>query len=118
MSGSARTTNFEVARTVSAGSDNATCAKASSATLHGIIASNANAGARYLKIYDLAVAPTVGTSPITLTIYLAPTSTTTISLHGGIRLSTGLAWAMTTEATDAGVTGVSANEHIVHLLYT
>lgn len=106
---------------VSAGSTNATSVIAKPCRLTFILCSNVNAAVRYLKIYDLAAAPTVGTDVPLLTIPLPGAAAGTgipIPLpQGGIGLAKGLAFALTTEATDAGSTGVSASESVVNLAY-
>jgi hypothetical protein len=62
-------------RILSAAADtNATSAKASPGTLYSVKGFNAAGAARYLKFYDKASAPTVGTDTPVLTIYL-PAST-------------------------------------------
>jgi hypothetical protein len=106
---------------VSAASTNATNIKASAGKLLFLTASNINAAQRYLKVYNLAGAPTVGTDVPVFT-FLIPGNTagagTNIPLPTtGINFSTGIAIALTTEATDAGSTGVAANEIIVNYAF-
>jgi hypothetical protein len=107
---------------VSTGDTNAAVIKASAGRIHVIVASNVNAAVRYLKLYDLAVAPTVGTSVPTWTIPLQGGATgthTDIAIPaGGLDFGTGIAMALTTEATDAGNTGVSASETVVNIGYS
>lgn len=107
-------------KTVSAGSTNATSVKASAGKVYSIQATNVNAAVRYLKLYNLAVAPTVGTSVPVKTIALpggTVGSTTSMTFPTGLEFGTGIAFALTTEATDAGTTGVSASEHVVMIDY-
>lgn len=106
---------------VSAATTNATSVKASAGTVYMITASNVNAAVRYLKLYNKASAPTVGTDTPVLT-YAIPGNTagagTNIPIPNvGINFSTGIALALTTEATDAGTTAVAANEIVVNLAY-
>ena len=103
---------------VSAATTNATSVKASAGTLGHVSASNVNAAARYLKFYNKASAPTVGTDVPVLT-YIIPGNTsgagTNIPLPPqGIAFSTGIAFAITTEATDAGSTAVAASEIVIN----
>ena len=107
---------------VSAATTNATSVKASAGTLYMITASNVNAAARYLKLYNKASAPTVGSDTPVFT-FIIPGNTagagTNIPIPTvGINFSTGIAFALTTEATDAGSTGVAANELVINLAYT
>jgi len=106
---------------VSAASTNATSVKASAGTLYMVTASNVNAAVRYLKLYNKASAPTVGTDTPVFT-FAIPGNTagagTNIPIPNvGIAFPTGIAFALTTEATDAGTTAVAANEIVVNLAY-
>lgn len=97
-----------VSRIVSAaGSTNATSAKASAGDLHRIRGYNAAAAVRYLKIYNKASAPTVGTDTPVLTYALAPSSVFDIEV-GGFYFSTGIAYAMTTGSADADTGALTA----------
>lgn len=110
----------EVFKFVSAATTNADNVKSSAGNVYGVFASNVNAAVRYVKLYDLAGDPSVGTSVPALTLAI-PGSTAggilNFQIPVGIYFPTGIAVAMTTEATDAGSTAVSANEHVVHILY-
>lgn len=105
----------EVARLVSAATTNATVAKASPGRLFGWVASNTNAAVRYLKIYDTATAPTVGTTVPVLTIALPVGNVATHDMADGIVFSRGISFALTTGVADADTGAVSADEHAVHL---
>jgi hypothetical protein len=106
--------------TVSAASTNATSLKGSAGTVYSVTASNVNAAVRYLKFYNKATAPTVGTdTPVY--VFPLPGNTAgagvTHAFAMGLNFSTGIAWALTVEATVAGTTGVSASEHVVSIAY-
>lgn len=107
-------------KTVSAASTNATSVKGSAGQVYEIMASNVNAAARYLKLYDKATAPTVGTDTPKWTLII-PGNTAgggiAKSIPKGLEFTLGIAFALTTEATDAGTTGVAANELVVNLGY-
>lgn len=109
-----------VSKTVSAASTNATSVKGSAGQLFGWALSNVNAAARYLKLYNKASAPTVGTDTPVMTLII-PGNTAGAGqvqmFDQGIAFGTGIAFALTTEATDAGSTGVAANEIVVNLFY-
>lgn len=105
--------------TNSAATTNATSTKATAGTVWSVVASNINAAARYLKLYNKASAPTVGTDVPVITIPLPAGSVTTV--HGGsngIRFGTGIAWAVTTGAADSDVAAVAASEIKVAISYT
>jgi len=92
-----------------AATTNATSVNAAATDLFSIWVYNSNAAVRYLKIYDKASAPTVGTDTPELVIPLIPAVLTKVEWPKGYYLSLGLAYAMTTEATTAGTTAVSTD---------
>ena len=66
---------------------------------------------RYLKIYNKASAPTVGTDVPIYTFSIPPLCTTYIPLPSqGLRGATGLAFAITGGAADADTTAITAGE--------
>lgn len=93
-----------------AATTNATSVKVTATELFNIHAYNAAASVRYLKIYNLAVAPTVGTSVPILTFGIPAGGTINIQWAKGLYLSTGLAFAMTTGATTASTAALTAND--------
>lgn len=93
----------------SAATTNATSVKASAGTLYSITASNTGASAAYVKLYNLAVAPTVGTSTIVITIPVPAGGTVNIPFGTtGFRFTTGIALSITGAAADADTTAVAA----------
>lgn len=107
-------------RRLSAASTNATSLKASAGTLYAVIATNINAAVRYLKFYNKATAPTVGTDTPVLT-FAIPGNTAgagfSINLDPGVHFGTGIAYAITTGAADSDTAAVAANEIIVNGVY-
>lgn len=104
----------------SAASTNATSVKASAGQIYSIACMNTNASARYLKLYNKASAPTVGTdTPVQ--VYTIPGNTAgsgmTITFPVGLSFGTGIAFALTTGAADSDTGAVAANEIIVNLSY-
>jgi hypothetical protein len=93
----------------SAASTNATSVKASAGDLWGVQGYNAKASVVYLKLYNKASAPTVGTDTPFLTIALAPSSVFSHRLDG-LYFSAGIAYALTTAAADSDTTAVLAND--------
>ena len=116
-----RTTGgLTMSKTTSAASTNATSVKASAGQVYSVQCFNVNAAVRYLKLYDKASAPTVGTDTPVKTLAIpgdAAGAGFVISWPQGLAFATGIAFALTTEATDAGTTGVAANEITVNLDY-
>jgi len=107
-------------RLLSAASTNATSLKGSAGTLYAIYAVNLNAAVRYLKFYNKASAPTVGTDTPVLTLPI-PASATGAgfiwNLDPGADFSTGIAYATTTGVADADTAAVAANEIILNGIY-
>ena len=107
-------------KTTSAASTNATSVKASAGQVYSVQAFNVNAAVRYLKLYNKASAPTVGTDAPVKTLAI-PGNTAgagfVINWDKGLAFGTGIAFALTTEATDAGTTGVAANEITINIDY-
>jgi len=108
------------AKLVSAASTNATSLKASAGQVYSIAAFNINAAVRYLKLYNKASAPTVGTD-VPVQVYAIPGATTgggfTLSIPVGMEFTTGIAYALTTGITDADNTGVAVSEILVNITY-
>lgn len=93
----------------SAATTNATAVKTSGATMYTLTAFNAGAGAAFVKIYNKASAPTVGTDVPVMVLALAATASDSLVLGPiGIRLATGLGLAITGVAADTDTTAVAA----------
>jgi hypothetical protein len=96
----------------SAATTNATSAKASAGNVHLILALNTTASVKYLKLYNKASAPTVGTDTPVLTIPL-PVSNALTEVNisdGGFYFSTGIAYALTGAAADADATALALGD--------
>lgn len=105
----------------SAATTNATSVKASAGQLYMVTASNTNAAVRYLKLYDKASTPTVGTDTPVLA-FAVPGNTagagTNIPVPPcGLQFANGIAFALTTGAADSDTAAVAANEIVVNLGY-
>lgn len=93
----------------SAASTNATSIKASAGTVFSVVCSNTGAAAAFVKLYNLATAPTVGTSTPIITISIPASGTVTIDFGTfGYRFATGIALAITNLAADTDTTAVAA----------
>ena len=101
-----------------AASTNATVAKASAGDIHRVTGYNAAATVRYLKLYNKATAPTVGTDTPVLTLALKPLDAFNIEI-GGYYCSAGISYALTTGAADADTGAVTAADIVgLNVLYT
>lgn len=81
-----------------------------------ITVSNANAAARFLKLYDKATAPTAADTPIR-TYYLPPLSLTPIPTPDGINFELGISLRASTGVADSDNTAPTANDVIVNIGY-
>lgn len=95
----------------SAATTNATSVKATAGTVYSLVASNTGAAAAFLKLYNKASAPTVGTDVPVLTISIPAGGTVTIPFGAtGHRFTTGIALAITNLAADSDTTAVAASQ--------
>ena len=108
---------LSVNRLVSAATTNATVVKASAGQVYGWYLSNTNASPRYVKVYNKATAPTVGTDTPTLTLLVPAGGAANCEFTNGIAFATGIGFATTTAAADADTGAVAAGEVVVNLLY-
>jgi len=102
---------------ISAATTNATSVTAVPTALLGITAQNATAALRYLKLYDKAAAPVVGTDVPVETIALQPNSTFRAAYPRGLAFLAGLACALTAGQADTDATAVAAGDVLVDLEY-
>lgn len=105
----------------SAATTNATVVKASAGQVYDVEVYNTNASPRWLKFYNLAASPTVGSSTIVRKVMI-PGNTAgggvTRTIPMGLAFSTGIAYAITTGVADSDTTAVAANEVVINLGYT
>lgn len=105
---------------ISGATTNATSVKASAGQLYSIVAIGTTANIRYLKFYNKASAPTVGTDVPVLTIPIpGNTQGAGVAIHFtvGTTFSTGIAFAITAGVADNDSAAVGANDVIVNLTY-
>ncbi len=103
---------FSVARLPSAaGSTNATVVKATPGKVFRISGVSTALAVKYLKLYNKASAPTVGTDIPAMTIALPITAPFAHELtHYGLLFPAGIAYAFTTNAADSDVMGIGAGD--------
>jgi hypothetical protein len=102
----------------SAATTNATSVKASAGRVLAVAVSNVGAAARYLKLYNKATAPVVGTDVPVLTVAVPATGVVTLNVGAlGLHLANGIAFALTAGAADADIAAVAAAEVKVVLSY-
>lgn len=98
------------ARVNAAATTNATLIKGSAGQVYGWSLSNAAAAARFVRLFNKATAPTVGTDTPVLTIALAAGATVTFSTDIGIIHTLGIGYDITGANGDADATAVTAND--------
>lgn len=108
---------WSISRLLSAATTNATNAKASAGIVGGWYAYNANASVRYLKLYNKATSPTVGSDTPVMTIPIPAGAAANVEFGNGINFATGIGYATTTGVADADTGAVAANEIIINLFY-
>jgi hypothetical protein len=105
---------------ISAATTNATNVSSTANTLlYGYYLSNLNGSAwRYVKFYNKASAPTVGTDTPVLVLALPPSGAANASFPAGVNFTTGLSFAITAGLADSDTTAVAANEVVVNVAYS
>jgi hypothetical protein len=104
-----------VYKLVSATGTNSAAIKTSPGLVYGVIVGNTNSSPRYLKLYNSASAPTVGTTTPAMTIPVHRLSK--IDIPQGVTFSSGIGIAITTGAADSDTGGVVADEVTATVLY-
>lgn len=103
---------------ISAASTNATNVKTTNANVASLNLVNTTASLRYFKVFNLATAPTMGTSTPVLNYAITPNSSVSIDCgFGGIRLSNGLSYAITAGQALLDTTAVGAGDVLVNIAY-
>lgn len=96
----------------SAATTNATSVTAVATTLRNLNVENTTAVIYYLKLYNKASTPTVGTDIPVATFALKANDRTAPSLPFGMKFSLGLAFAITAGAANADVAAAAVGLHV------
>lgn len=105
-------------RLLSAATTNATSVKTTAGRVYDLHVFNNAATVKFLKLYNKASAPTVGTDTPVETYPLAIGQMTRISFEDiGNSFSTGIAYAITGAIADNDTTAVAVNDVVVNMLY-
>jgi hypothetical protein len=94
----------------SAATTNATSLKASAGNVYGLHLCNNTASAKWFKLFNKASAPTVGTDTPAFKIMIPANATISIPLSPPVRLSTGIAYAITGAVDDADTTATAVDD--------
>ena len=106
-----------IAKIASLATTNATSVKASAGRVIGWTLCNTTAAFKFVRFYNKASAPTVGTDSPVQIVGLPPNSTLVKTLEGGTGYSTGIAYAITNLVGDLDATAVAANDVIGAIFY-
>ena len=101
---------------ISAATTNLTNIKNAAGRLVGYSISNTNAAWRYIKLHNLATAPTAGAS-VFMTIGVPPNGTRELAIDAGVAFTTGIAISTVTGAADTDTTAVGANDLIIDIFF-
>ena len=96
-------------RVLSAATTNATNIKGSAGQVY-VIALGNNSTIAYLKLYNKATAPVVGTDTPLATYRIPANGTLNIAFRAGKIFTTGISYAITGAAADSDTTAVAANQ--------
>jgi hypothetical protein len=108
---------WSASKLVSANTTNATNLKASPGQLGFIAAYNNGATIAYLKLYNTAGTPTVGSTAVVQSYMLPAAGGGVIPIPGGLAFSTGIGYAITGGAADSDTTAVAASQVIANFGY-
>ena len=101
---------------VAAASTNSSIVKASAGRLIGCNLANTTAAWQYVKLHNIATAPTAG-SGVVKTIGIPPNGRANFTFEGGIGFSTGIGRTIVTGAADADATATTANAVVGDLIF-
>lgn len=103
--------------TVLAATTNATSTKASAGQLYHVCLNNNTSYPVFLKFYNKASAPTVGTDTVVHVLEAQAGVPVCEATEEGYAFGTGIAWAATKGITDADTTAVALSDATVELAY-
>jgi hypothetical protein len=112
---------LSISRTLSAANTTGINAKGSAGQVYGWAITNTNASARFVKLYNKATAPTVGTDTPVITLVIPGNATgagmVAAEFTSGIAFGTGIGYGITGAIADNDTTAPAANEVVVNLFF-
>lgn len=102
----------------SAATTNGVNIKASAGNVYSVVATNTNASVRYLRLYNVAGAPTVGTTATKLCFAIPGNGGIVVPLANSLAFTVGIAISLTTGAADTNTSAVAADELKITIGYT
>ena len=106
-----------VAKVLTTASTNATVVKASAGRVLGWHLTNTSAAIRVVRLNNLAVAPTVGTTVPAYVIAIPAGQTVQATFPFGINHTTGICYSVTGAISDLDATATAANDVVGALYY-
>lgn len=104
---------------VAAATTNATSVKTAAGTVYGVTITSRAATPVYLKLYDKASAPTVGTDTPAIVLGCPAADAKSYQFPKGLVFSTGIAFGMTDDGPlDADTDAMTADECVVNIQYS
>lgn len=91
--------------------------KSSAGKVYSVTVTNANASARYLRLYNTSGTPTVGTTSTVFKVLIPAGGGVHAPFPTGLTFSSGIAMSLTTGAADTDTGAVAANDIFVNIGY-
>lgn len=91
--------------------------KSSAGQVYGWYIFNNATSTRYIKLYDKATTPTVGTDTPVMTLGIPGSSAANVSFTNGVAFSAGIGIGATTAVADASVAAPGTNDLVVNINY-
>jgi hypothetical protein len=105
------TTNASTSTAInSAATTNATLLKSTAGMVYGIYSMNTSAATRYIRLYNLTTAPTVGTSVPVLVIAVPGGTSQPLPIPSGLRFTTGISCSITAGVSVLDATATAAGD--------
>jgi hypothetical protein len=114
---SSTVTGTTIAKVLSAATTNATSTKTTAGRLYSYHLSNTTAAWKFVRFYNKASAPTVGTDSPVLVVPIAPGMSAIIDHTVPISFATGIAYAITGASPDLDTTVTAVGDVVGHFLY-
>lgn len=106
-----------MAKLIAANTTNPTVVKASAGRLLGWELANTTASWVYVKLHNIATAPTAGSTAVAEVIAIPPNGVNNFTLEGGMGFATGIAFTTVTGSADADATAVAAGAIVGGLFF-
>lgn len=117
LGANAATGGTAIAKILTAATTNATLVKSTAGRLYGYVLTNTTAATKFVRLYNLTTAPTVGTSVPVMVVAVPPNNTVVAEMTIPVAFATGISYAVTGAFADLDATVVAAGDVVGALLY-